>query len=368
MTVRFKAITDYALPTTFLVDDISVEVCCPDDAHEPNDSFAAARMVSPGTHDVWLCPNGDEDWLQFNVAAGKTIVADLTPAGAAQCDVCLYRPDGSQAACSANPSPTAPEHIERVANQSGAWRVRVYDPASGTSTAASRIRIQVLSQATSTPTRTATRAASRRARLPIVMKNYRAFGDDSFSSTTLDARWSWINPDPAKWSLTASSGFLRILTTTGSIGSRNLAIQNAPNGDYTVQTRLLFTPTGNYQIAGIAVYKDSANYLMLGRGYCNLAPPLCRGNGIYFDHIEANTGVGSNFAMSTKTGEAYLRIVKRGNTYTAYYSENGSAWTLVGAHTVGVALPGVGLTAAQDVSNTQIPADFDYFDISPPTN
>ena len=39
LTVRFKASTDYALPTTFLVDDVSIEVCCPDDAGEPNDSL-----------------------------------------------------------------------------------------------------------------------------------------------------------------------------------------------------------------------------------------------------------------------------------------------------------------------------------------
>jgi len=168
LTVRFKATTDYALPTTFFVDDVSVEVCCPDDANEPNDSFAAARAVSPGAYDVWLCPNGDEDWLQFNAAAGQTIVADLTPAGAAQCDICLYRPDGSQAACSANPSPSAPEHIQRTANQSGPWRVRVYDPGGGTSTAASQIRIQVFGQASPTPT--PTRRPGTRMYLPIVMK------------------------------------------------------------------------------------------------------------------------------------------------------------------------------------------------------
>jgi hypothetical protein len=160
-TVRFRAETDASLPTSFLIDDVSLEVCCPDDVYEPNDSFAAARAVSPGTHDVWLCPNGDEDWFQFFVTTTQTIVADLTPAGAAQCDICLYRPDGTQAACSANPSPSAPEHIERAANQSGAWRVRVYDPGGGTSTAASQLRIQVLSQATSTPTRTPTRTVTR---------------------------------------------------------------------------------------------------------------------------------------------------------------------------------------------------------------
>ena len=205
--------------------------------------------------------------------------------------------------------------------------------------------------------------------LPILMTDYRPFGDDDFSAATLDARWWWVNPDPAKWSLTARPGFLRILTSSESVAGKNLALQNAPTGDYTVQTRLLFTPTTNYQKAGIVVYRDNANYLVLARQYCNEPAPTCVGNGIYFDRMEGGTGVGSNYALSTtKTGEAYLRIVKRGGTYTAYYSENGSTWTLVGAHTMGVALPYVGLTAVRDLLDAQIPADFDYFDIAPPSN
>jgi len=211
--------------------------------------------------------------------------------------------------------------------------------------------------------------AIRRVSLPIVMQNHRPFGDDDFSATTLDARWSWVNPDPARWSLTARPGFLRILTTLGSVGTKNLALQNAPNGGYLVQTRLLFTPISNYQMAGIVLYRDNANYLMLGRAYCDTPAPACVGNGIYFDHVEGGTHVGSNYALSTtKTGEVYLRIVRDVNTYTAYYSENGTTWMVVGAHTAGVALPNVGLTAANDQFNAQVPADFDYFDIAPPIN
>jgi hypothetical protein len=162
-TVRFRAVTDYALPTTFLIDDVSLEVCCPGDSFEPNDSFATAHSPITGTMNVWLCPNGDEDWFQFDAAAGQIIVADLTNAGALQGDLCLYRPDASQAECSANPNGSAPEHIERLADQSGSWRVRVYDPAGGTSTAASHLDIQVYGQvaptatASPTPTSTSTR-------------------------------------------------------------------------------------------------------------------------------------------------------------------------------------------------------------------
>ncbi len=153
------------------------------------------------------------------------------------------------------------------------------------------------------------------------------------------------------------------------MGGKNLALQNAPTGDYTVQTRLLFTPTSKYQKAGLVVYRDNANYLMLGRAYCNESPPTCVGNGIYFDLVEGNTGVGGNYPMSTtKTSEAYLRIVRRDNIYAGYYSEDGTHWTLVGVHTASVVLPYLGLTAVSDLANAQIPADFDYVDIAPPSN
>jgi hypothetical protein len=157
-TVVVRVTTDSSNPTTVLVDDVSLNVCCPDDAHEPDDSFGAARPASPGTYDVWLCPVGDEDWFQFDAAAGQSIVVDLTPAGALQGDLCLYRPDGGQKACSANSNAAAPEHIAQVADQTGSWRARVYDPEGGFSTRASQLQIQVSGQAaaTVTPTPTAT--------------------------------------------------------------------------------------------------------------------------------------------------------------------------------------------------------------------
>jgi hypothetical protein len=45
--------------------------------------------------------------------------------------------------------------------------------------------------------------------------------------------------------------------------------------------------------------------------------------------------IGGNYAMTTiLPGKAYLRIIRYGAVYTGYVSENGTNWTLVGAHTV----------------------------------
>ncbi len=191
---------------------------------------------------------------------------------------------------------------------------------------------------------------------------------DDFSTSTLDTHWSWVREDATHWSLTEHPGFLRITTQQGGLlgpggDAKNLLVRDAPVGGFEIETRVFFTPTENFQIAGLLVYQDDDNFLMLGRAYCGFVPP-CVGNGIYFDHEEQGNFVGSNYAMTTTLlGEAYLRIVRHGTVYTGYVSENGTNWTLVGAHTVvsGLVPSKVGLAAEpsyQDV--TEIPADFDY--------
>lgn len=190
---------------------------------------------------------------------------------------------------------------------------------------------------------------------------------DDFDSSSLHPLWSWVNEDPTKWSLTENPGFLRILTHWGGIGERNLLLQSAPTGDFEIGTRLIFTPTNNFQIAGVVLYQDNENYLVLGRAYCDAPPPTCVGNGIYFDRVEGGSFVGSNFVTSTTAqGEAYLRVVREGGTYSGYYSEDSVSWTLIGSHTAsgGVVLSGVGLTAAQDLEALEVPADFDFFEVA----
>jgi len=195
---------------------------------------------------------------------------------------------------------------------------------------------------------------------------------DDFSTSTLDSHWSWVREDATHWSLTEHPGFLRITTQQGGLlgpggDAKNLLVRDAPPGDFEIQTRVFFTPTENFQIAGLLVYRDDDNFLMLGRAYCGAAPPVCVGNGIYFDHEEQGNLVGSNYAMTTTVlGEAYLRIVRHETVYTGYVSENGTDWTLVGAHTVvsGLVPSEVGLAAEDgDQGATEIPADFDFFQL-----
>lgn len=45
--------------------------------------------------------------------------------------------------------------------------------------------------------------------------------DDEFNSPTLNAKWHWIREDPTHWSLSASPGYLRIITQRKDIWRDN---------------------------------------------------------------------------------------------------------------------------------------------------
>ena len=195
---------------------------------------------------------------------------------------------------------------------------------------------------------------------------------DPFSASTLQPRWSWLREDATHWSLTERPGFLRITTENGTLlgssdNGQNVLLATAPALlQFEIATHVYFTPTENFQIAGLLFYQDDGNFLWFGRAYCSSALPYCAGgNGIYFDHEEGGVGVGSNYAMTTTLqNEAYLRLRRDDQSIIGYYSENGNDWIEVGTHTIvsGMIPLQMGLTANNSVYGAaDIPADFDYF-------
>jgi hypothetical protein len=181
---------------------------------------------------------------------------------------------------------------------------------------------------------------------------------DPFTSTTLDEAWDWVDEDPTHWSLTDRPGYLRITTQAEP---HNRVLRRFPVQDFEIRTHMYFTPTENFQFAGLTVFLDSENHLSFGRAFCGFTPP-CVDNGIYYDHVEGGVAVGSNFATATSVpDEVYLRIVRRGSSYTGYFSTNGTEWVEVGTHDIGFTPAGVGLYALNQTAVIEIPADFDYF-------
>ena len=193
---------------------------------------------------------------------------------------------------------------------------------------------------------------------------------DDFNDLTLNGRWSWVRMDSQFWSLTERHDFLRLRTNPGGLmgdgnSAANILLQPAPAGDYLLETHLFFVPNQNFQVAGLVVYMDDDNYLMFGRAFCQESE-FCLGDGLYYDLETAGTWSSENFATQIlpAASDIFLRLVRKGNTYTAFYSYTGDEWTEVGAHTVdpGVGLTRVGLGAWDSYQGVEpLPADFDYF-------
>lgn len=183
---------------------------------------------------------------------------------------------------------------------------------------------------------------------------------DDFDDSSLNDRWTWVRQDPTHWSLTDHPGFMRIITQPEGIWStlneqHNLLLTSAPLGDFSITTRVTFTPTQNYHQAGLLVYQDDDNYIKLHRAYDD-------GNWVGFV-LEA---AGTPFAEGVQVSETdvYLRISKGGSTYIGEYSVDGIDWIQVAQYTGTLTDLQVGLGVNHDnVSNLEIPADFDFFSL-----
>ena len=184
---------------------------------------------------------------------------------------------------------------------------------------------------------------------------------DDFNAASLDGQWTWIRENGANWSLGARPGYLRIISEAGDIvdgqaTARNILLTGAPEGNWTIETRMIGKPTSRWSQGGLIVYDSDRTYLRLTRLFGD-------GNQIQFtrqidavrDHAEVPDTIESPVL--------YLRIVKQGSQYSGYYSEDGIMYTQVWTtQTAELAEPKVGLIVC---AGTGLVADFDYFRIIP---
>lgn len=193
---------------------------------------------------------------------------------------------------------------------------------------------------------------------------------DEFDGSLADG-WYWVNENPEEWNLTGSPGALRIYTSPFGTGGENLLLRPVAQGDFSIETRVSFTPDTDFQFAGLVIYQDEGTFLQLGRAFCDIEGP-CVGNGIYFDYASGGVSVDGNFATQADNpnnpGDAYLRLERRGNMVRAFYSNDGAAWIIIGDHWIpsDFVVNGVGLTSSQDffTGGWSVPADFDYFEMT----
>jgi hypothetical protein len=178
--------------------------------------------------------------------------------------------------------------------------------------------------------------------------------------------WTWLAENPEKWSLSAVNGSLQIIASDASFDGPalppNILVRKPPPGDFEITTSLQFSPTSDFQIAGLVIFQDQGNVLQFGRGFCDLAD-LCVGDGIYFDNFENGSIQGNSFHTPFHESVTYLRLRRNGSTYTSFYSKDGENWIMLGEFTREFSQVQVGVMAAQ--AEKPSPATFDFFTMIP---
>nr|BFF20763.1 hypothetical protein GCM10025730_42840 [Promicromonospora thailandica] len=192
---------------------------------------------------------------------------------------------------------------------------------------------------------------------------------DEFDGDALDGcRWDVVREDPAGYRVTG--GALEIDTTATDIytgnntGTPNIVVQDLPDDDWTVETRVDGSDFDQqYQQGGLIVYGDDDNYVKLDLVTDNAAgSPVAQ-------RLELRSEVGSVVqdpqpnVNELTSGVWHLRLSKVGSTFTGEYSADGEEWTALGQPVTHDGLEGarVGLFALGAAQQSAATASFDYF-------
>ncbi|MFC5531433.1 S-layer homology domain-containing protein [Cohnella yongneupensis] len=192
---------------------------------------------------------------------------------------------------------------------------------------------------------------------PVVLPTTIEQVNDDFDSADLNARWSWVGEDSSKWSLSTNPGNMKITSSGGDVDStKNVLLQWAPKGDFTIETKVSAIPTANWEQTGLLVYIDGSNHIKLNRVHDDR---LKFQFGYKQDGVW-NSGTYTNIDDADITNaDYYLRLKKTGATYTGYYSQDGVTYTEIGSYTV--YFPGDKRIGLYNCNGTNVIADFDYF-------
>ncbi|PRX47279.1 uncharacterized protein DUF1349 [Prauserella shujinwangii] len=202
--------------------------------------------------------------------------------------------------------------------------------------------------------------------------------DDEFDGDRLDGcRWNAVvRPDLA--TLRVEEGELRIDTVNADINggdngpAPNFVLQDAPEGDWTVETRLRAPLVERYQLAGFMVHGNDDDYVKFDVVAVNEpgSAPSLRAELVSENDGQFGNGGNRSIALGdTESGWWYLRLTRTGDSYEGWVSADGEQWTSVGQPvTNAVPDPAVGLMAVgPQQTEGPVTVAFDWFRLTAAT-
>ncbi len=182
---------------------------------------------------------------------------------------------------------------------------------------------------------------------------------------TLGKQWSWVRENSDAWSIDENPGSLTLTTTEGDLVGPanklgNVLLQSA-NTDWTIDTKLTVSdiPGRPAQNAGIVAYQDDDNFVKLVYGPATykrgaVQQGATAGTVLFITEDNGNQkySMSANLEGIAKDGKTvWLRLVKSGSDYTAYYSVDGKKYVEVGAEYAFLKDVKAGLIAADGTMN-----------------
>ncbi len=189
---------------------------------------------------------------------------------------------------------------------------------------------------------------------------------DDFNACVLDSsRWTVIDPvgdvtvetNGRQLSIAVPAGVSHNLWTGENDAPR--VMESAQNSDFEIEVKFESALSEQYQMQGIIVEADSNNFLRFDFYDDGNAPGTLK---IFAASFSGGTATPINDLEISAGNPLFMKIRRSGNTWTQYYSYNGTSWTIAKSFSHALVVTAAGVFAGN--AGTDVPthtAVIDYF-------
>ena len=145
----------------------------------------------------------------------------------------------------------------------------------------------------------------------------------------LTSDWTVVNPGDKEMTFSEENPYeITIPVINGDFGTsalvHNLVLRDAPDGDFDIRVKVTGNLAQNFESVGLVAYHNNQNAVAIERR----SHSYFGGNVFCLTNFEGS-GNEPYLAEPDPSADAYLRLVRAGTTFTAYYSYDGEEWTQV---------------------------------------